>query len=465
MPLHLSNFLIVVRRWMALAVVVLLFVPLKVRLFGPAIFARGDFVSYEHGFFYASDVFLLSVFVISLVLWLVYLHAPVTRLAYLASSRWHRLSWIILALAVAVTVSTIMARDPLVSMYALVRAMGWIVFVVLLRGDRLFLSRAMRLFLFMMIGEVVLGVLQAVRGASVGLPWLGEPVVSSVMPGVAHTGSGVGAVLRAYGTFPHPNVFAGYLIVALFVVFRVRDAVSGANVSGASTRCVFVRLLRWGIGLIMAIGLAITFSRGAFIGLFAGLLASGVVCMCVARWSVWRRAAVSVFMGLCVVFVFVGGSAFLGGLSRGVLRGAPDVYQRLALHDRPVIEARVHNLEYGLALLRRYPFGVGFGQAALRLQDGAPTMLAPWEYQPPHNVFLLIAVELGLVGFLAVIGLLAHLFWSARRDPLMIGMFTALVVAGMFDHYLVSLYHGQALLAIAALVYYCSYPDFSFSRK
>lgn len=473
MSLRLNSVLIVARRWMALVTVALLFVPLKIRLYSPAIFARGDFVSYEHGFFYVSDVFLLSVLVVSLVLWLVRMHGSITRSAYLESSWWHRFSWLWIVLALAIAISTVFARDSIVSAYALARVFVLVGFVVSMCRDRLFLSRAVLLFLLMMGGEVVLGVLQVMRGASVGVPWLGEPVISSVMPGVAHTGGGVDAMLRAYGTFPHPNVFAGYLVVALFMVLSgafLGDAARGAggaeSVTGdtlrdaacGATPCVFVRLLRCGIGLIMMVGLAVTFSRGALIGLFIGVLVSGVVVICTRRWSAWRRVVVGSVVGLCVVFAVVLGFVL-------VFRGAPQVYQRLALRDESVIEARVHNLSYGLALLWRCPFGVGFGQAALRLQDGAPTTLAPWEYQPPHNIFLLIAVELGVVGFLAVLGLLAQIFWSARRDPLLIGIFTALIAAGMFDHYLISLYHGQALLAMVAFIYYRCCSDSFFSIK
>jgi hypothetical protein len=41
---------------------------------------------------------------------------------------------------------------------------------------------------------------------------------------------------------------------------------------------------------------------------------------------------------------------------------------------------------------------VGAGQFVLRLSDFSENVVLPWEYQPIHNVFLLIWAELGIFG-------------------------------------------------------------------
>ena len=66
--------------------------------------------------------------------------------------------------------------------------------------------------------QAALGIAQFAVQHDVGLRWLGEPVLRTDMRGVAvfydiHHAK----ILRAYGTFPHPNVLAAYLMTALWV--------------------------------------------------------------------------------------------------------------------------------------------------------------------------------------------------------------------------------------------------------
>ena len=61
-------------------------------------------------------------------------------------------------------------------------------------------------------------------------------------------------------------------------------------------------------------------------------------------------------------------------------------------------------------------FGLGAGQSALSMQKYFPQKLEFWQYQPVHNVFLLIFSELGLIGLGLFIWWLWKLFYPVNSD-------------------------------------------------
>ena len=93
------------------------------------------------------------------------------------------------------------------------------------------------------------------------------------------------------------------------------------------------------------------------------------------------------------------------------------------------------------------------------MQDFISYKLKPWEHQPVHNIYVLTAVENGLVTgltfLLLVFYFLWHLFKSFQKTKNkttlgLIGLFTALfLVIGNLDHYLWDLYSGQVIMWIS----------------
>ena len=60
-----------------------------------------------------------------------------------------------------------------------------------------------------------------------GFWFLGESILGPEIPGVAKIVVAGGKILRAYGTFPHPNILAAFLLLGLFssyyFLFRNRE--------------------------------------------------------------------------------------------------------------------------------------------------------------------------------------------------------------------------------------------------
>jgi hypothetical protein len=73
------------------------------------------------------------------------------------------------------------------------------------------------LFLSVLV-QLLIGFSQYTINSSAGFYYLGEQILSTEIPGVAEINSDHGKQLRSYGTFLHPNIFGGYIVV-MFVIF------------------------------------------------------------------------------------------------------------------------------------------------------------------------------------------------------------------------------------------------------
>jgi O-antigen ligase len=234
---------------------------------------------------------------------------------------------------------------------------------------------------------------------------LGYPTADVLRP-VAGT-----ETLRATGTSVDPNVLGGLLMVVGVILVA----------QGLARSPLVPRMLIAAAGLPVAVALALTYSRSAWVG-----LAAGVTFLAVRRE---RWAAVLLGAGAAAVLLLPQGRAVVGRLGEAVTASDPATVMRLA--------------EYRNAaeIVSRYPlFGIGFGEAPLiDLAVGV------------SSLYLLIAEQMGLLGlacFLAIVlvALARSITASPPRGSALYGMLSALeaalvaaLVAGLFDQYFFSL--------------------------
>jgi putative inorganic carbon (hco3(-)) transporter len=193
--------------------------------------------------------------------------------------------------------------------------------------------------------------------------------------GAGITAAGIG---RIDGTFVHPNPFAAYLSLVLILSAAVFPHVE--------------RLWRWalvGLGLVCGVVLVSTYARGAWIATFAGLL---VVAFLQHRRLLWLIGA-----GILIVALFIPSVRLrLSDLSEsrsGSGAAANSLAWRIEYWDRV------------LALQDDPLFGIGLREVELN-EEAA---------KAPHNDFVRVYVELGLVGLATYLWLLGALFVQARR--------------------------------------------------
>ena len=101
-------------------------------------------------------------------------------------------------------------------------------------------------------------------------------------------------------------------------------------------------------------------------------------------------------------------------------------------------------------------FGIGAGNFTQAMQTYVDVKILPWQFQPVHNIFVLVLNEIGIWGFAAFSGLFIYIGFyllklmkkeniDKRFVAILLALLLAIVVIGLFDHYFISLYQGQAL--------------------
>ncbi len=257
--------------------------------------------------------------------------------------------------------------------------------------------------------EALLDFFQFATHKSLGLSFLGEPALGPLNGAVARTFVHGGRLMRAYGTFPHPNILAAFLVLSLvawahFFLARRRTVVSVLGI------------------FIVLLGLLLTFSRSGWIAACVATL----IVLADARTRVPARAK-ELFLVLavsCASLALIFPWAVVPRLSVG----AGDY----------AVTGRVSGYEAAFPRIGSHPlFGGG-----LTLRMGS---------DPVHSLYLMIADELGFFGlavFLLLVG--SALMRGARRKTSEFAAFSAMLAAlltmGVTDHFLWTLRPGIAML-------------------
>lgn len=275
---------------------------------------------------------------------------------------------------------------------------------------------------------VLLGLFQVLTGGNGPSVSLGLAARDAERPGdaVVMLVDGVRS-LRAYGSFPHPNIFGGYLAIGLLSLFAYR------SVDETPKQRLFIGI----VSLILGLGLILTASRSAIFGLGLGLVMAMVSRRLQTRKLVAAIATTAVFLAFLVTYA------------------APSVVTSLrgggALEQRSVSE-RVQQYRDWPTTMHGLDWLIGNGPRnyVFALADEHPQQ-SVWDYQPIHNVPLLMLSELGVMGVLLAL-IFGCLSFRHVATPAAIGMAACLCVIMCFDHYLWSSWAGVALFAYVLAV-------------
>ena len=292
----------------------------------------------------------------------------------------------------------------------------------------------------------VVALAQFVGQRSIGLTFLGELVLDPQVRGVSVVEAGGQRWLRAYGLTPHPNVLGGISGVALLVCL-------GA-VLQAPRRCRWL----WASVGAAGMGLLLSFSRSAWLGTLLGLAYWVAVLRSwrALRWSERRTRAI-VAAGLLLLTVV----ALALGRLMAVRLGQVD-----SLLERNSVVERLRDIGQAWMLIRHLPLrgvGTGYYVDALWAWADATGQSFP-AFQEVHNVPLLLSAEMGVLGGLLWLWLVAcpplRLAWDARGRSLPPAVarwgaaFLLLLAVGMLDNYPTFLnFRSGALLGVLCGIY------------
>lgn len=320
----------------------------------------------------------------------------------------------------------------------------------LLLDERISTERCVWFFAAGLVAPCLLGWWQVLTGWSPPSTIFGLAEHLVATPGASVVEVASERLLRAYGSFPHPNIFGGYLVVAVMTMI-VRTG-HGLSVHGLSVRGLFIRglsarlitIIKTIVIAITAATLVITFSRSAWLALAVGIISFFAVS------AIWREKIPRRFIaGLVIVLIsFVFSIAFFHNA----------VFARIVpigrLEAKSLIE-RQGEYQTIWEMAKINPFtGIGPGAYTWALAEKYPDQPI-WSYQPMHNSFLLFFAETGLLG-LVVFGYM--LLVAARRmgegDAISCASITLpIILLALLDHYLWSQWTGLVLMAVVLAIF------------
>lgn len=257
----------------------------------------------------------------------------------------------------------------------------------------------------------ILGILQFRGGSSVGLKLLGESQVVSGMMGSSFVTLQNQVFLRAYGTFPHPNVLAGYFLLLFLISFFLCKRLKGKY-----------RIISIATMLLSSIFVLFTFSRFTIL-----LFLIATVAMIISNLVKKQGVKSLNFLPLLVE-----------RYEKSLSGGDESLLDRLNLAKTSIY-----------VLKNNWTFGTGLGRFTAEMGEVIPrSSKGILLIQPVHNVFLLLLTELGVFGFLSFAYLLFTIIKMNVKKLTLLGILIIVSVLGIasIDHYLVSLPQGLAML-------------------
>lgn len=345
------------------------------------------------------------------------------------------LSTLVVALLLVAFISAYWSADVRLSLFRFLSfglAASSVFLVPLLRPRLSLLAFA---FFLAAVLQSSLAALQFTQGMVPANTWLGLAAHSASTLGDAVIESDTGRFLRAYGSFPHPNLLGGFLAIASFTT-----PVLWSHTKRHWERAAVLA----GSGMI-GLGLLLSFSRGAWLAMLLTLL--------VLLWlNLPHPAFRPTIKKLTPIGMIVGVALLLGLLL------APLTLSRLQAQgriERLSTSARTNQFQDAWSLSQEsFLQGTGLGAMPTALQKIQPER-SGYTLQPLHVVPLLVFVELGLFGgilFLALLVWMLRAAWQALSGPAIhshllmgSGMIFVIFFLLLTDHYLWTLWSGQAL--------------------
>ncbi len=259
--------------------------------------------------------------------------------------------------------------------------------------------------------ESAFAVLQFLKGGSIGVWILGERSFSLSTPSIASFNFYGKIFLRPYGTFPHPNVLAGYIALTLPITVFLSSVIKK-----------FVTFKKVALLLAFVSGL-LSFSRVSIVLFIAQAF----------LYFKNKRALLAIFLVILFPIIFTRfNSAFNFDNLSFIRREELAEIALIQLKANPILGSGLNNF---------------INQVSSSSLISGPSRFL----QPVHNIFLLTLAEAGILGFLGFLTLLGYplyKMWHYKKltyFQYLLMSWEAFILLGMFDHYFLTLPQGQRI--------------------
>ncbi|MDF1498689.1 MAG: hypothetical protein P1P85_05070 [Patescibacteria group bacterium] len=321
----------------------------------------------------------------------------------------------------------------------------------------------------------------------------GESLIGADILGVAKFVFEGQKIVRSYGTFPHPNILGGFLIFTILItVFLYLESKSGYlsskisnirlliqyyNTNGYKCQNIFYSLLWVFLIFVQVSALLLTFSRVSW---FSFCFAIGILFFIYFMhiYNVSRETNIfkkiyyyKKFINLIIRFKELFIVCFLliyliiSNFSIIQVRLDDNLLSNSSLPSNYAISDRsFYNNVSRETLSDNLLFGSGLGTSIFQIDEYAKNnninqKIESWQYQPTHNIYYLIASEIGLLGLmiflLIIINIILYNFnrQIVSRETIiykklnyyLYAIFLSFLFIGLFDHYFWTLQQGRLI--------------------
>ena len=453
-------------------------------------FYSGAFTEYTTFFLYLSDILLI----ITLFLWLTLNKSLIQRLdlnklknIVSKNKTWRYLLLFVLLLGL----NLIIKRDYFeISLFGLLKLLELILLSLYVCFNLNKVKWLLNSLLVLSISGFVQGVIaisqfttqQSFFKSELLRKLTGESLIGADISGVAKFVFEGQKIVRSYGTFSHPNVLGGFLIFTILItILLYLESKNGYLSSKVSNFQLFslynntkrnisqgiMYLLFWIIMIFVQISaLFLTFSRVSWISFILAVIILFIVSIIhlnnVSYETLFKNIIIKfkelfVVILLLIILIISNFSiiqARIGDNLLSVDNRSPNNY---ALSDR-LFYNNVSN-----KIISNNPFfGSGLGTFVFQIdgyleENNINQKLEPWQYQPAHNIYFLIASEIGIIGLLFFLLFLIYtisislnivsseIIFNRRFNYYLLTIFLSFLFIGLFDHYFWTLQQGRLI--------------------
>ena len=421
----------------------------------------GSFNEYTGIYLYLSDIFVLAIIFTSIYKYLQKNSYQYIFIKLKNCSTWnffnrHNAIFTIFFLFIAWSwLSLIWSQIPQIAIFRSIKLIEvFIVFAFILNKivpHRTYLLNSFIIIIIVGTFQSIFAICQFILQKSLGLTWLWESMIAPNIPGVAKIIVNGDKYIRSYGLMPHPNILGGFLLVSIILtitiicISRKPQIIDKCSLWNTLNKFIVPR----GTQLILLILLVfqiiaqfLTFSKSAILGTIIGI----------AYLIVVSRETFGVLFKITKYGFFV----FLI-----ILLLAINLKFDIGLWLNQSLQERIVYLNISRETITNNVLtGSGIGQFVPNMSKHHN--LAEWQFQPVHNVFLLVWSELCLIGLI----LFTFIIWMIIYKPkitnvsretnringyltiknMLNSLIIGLIFIMLFDHYFWDIHQGILIL-------------------
>lgn len=273
---------------------------------------------------------------------------------------------------------------------------------------------------------------------SIGLKLLGEIEISKEVTNIGKIVSEGETYIRAVGTFTHSNALSIFLTFTTIILFIYLAQI---HKNKSQYHLILFALILINYAQIL------TFSR---VGYF-------ITAITFLYFIYTFRKNHRIVIGISISIISIALLA-IPHVNQIVPRGTiADQNGDMAISIRKTLTT-----EAVKQITQRPLSGTGLGQFVPTYMNNNPT-LQNWEYQPVHNIPLLIISELGIIISGCILIIIAKNIHKKNQYTLILSIF--LLVPSFFDHHFLTLHQTQAIAGLAMVLIFSIVPRGTIETK